>query len=101
MPTPMAGRRSGCASRTASAATAHIKPWSGAEMIALIGQALALAQDAADYVAFRATYHDRFRRAIACDSRETVPATLALVRLANGDPRRTLCYAANFGRDAD
>jgi len=80
-----------------AAATAHIKPWSGAEMIALIGQALALAQDAADYVAFRATYHDRFRRAIACDSRETVPATLALVRLANGDPRRTLCYAAISG----
>ncbi len=84
-----------------AAATAHIKPWSGSEMIALIGQALALAGETADYTAFRAAYHQRFRRAIACDSRETVPATLALLRLAAGDPYRTLCYAANFGRDAD
>ena len=84
-----------------AAATAHIKPWSGSEMIALIGQALALARETADYAAFRAAYHQRFRRAIACDSRETVPATLALLRLAAGDPYRTLCYAANFGRDAD
>ena len=84
-----------------AAATAHIKPWSGAEMIGLIGEALALAGEAADYATFRAAYHARFRRAIACDSRETVPATFALVRLGQGDPRRTLCHAANFGRDAD
>ena len=70
-------------------------------MIELIGQALALARHAPDYAAFRAAYHGRFRRAIACDSRETIPATLALVWLARADPRRTLCYAANFGRDAD
>ena len=50
---------------------------------------------------FRARYHAQFRRAIACDSRETVPATLALVRLARGEPALTLCYAANFGRDTD
>ena len=24
-----------------------------------------------------------------------------MVRLAGGDPRRTVCYAANFGRDTD
>ena len=42
-----------------------------------------------------------FRRSIACDGRETVPATIALVRLACGDPRRTVCYAADFGRDTD
>ena len=84
-----------------AAATAQIKPWSGGEMIGLIGEALALAGQAADYAAFRTAYHGRFRRAIACDSRETVPATLALLWLAQGDPHRTLCYAANFGRDAD
>ena len=33
--------------------------------------------------------------------RETVPASIALVRLAGGDLPRTLCYAANFGRDTD
>jgi ADP-ribosylglycohydrolase len=84
-----------------AAATAHIKPWSGREMIALIREALALARKSADYAAFRTTYHQCFRRPIACDSRETVPATLALLQLAAGDPYRTLCFAANFGRDAD
>jgi ADP-ribosylglycohydrolase len=83
------------------AATAHIKPWSGGEMIGLIGRALTLARETADYAAFRTAYHDGFRRAIACDSRETVPATMALLWLAQGDPHRTLCYAANFGRDSD
>jgi ADP-ribosylglycohydrolase len=30
-----------------------------------------------------------------------VPVTLALVLLAKGDPRQTISYGANFGRDAD
>src|SRR5262249_59386733 len=37
----------------------------------------------------------------ASDSRETVPATLALFRLAGGDPEQVIRYGANFGRDAD
>jgi ADP-ribosylglycohydrolase len=83
------------------AATAFIKPWSGGEMIELIRAALALAEETGDYASFRTRYHAKFRRSIACDSRETIPATIALVRLAGGDPRRTVCYAANFGRDTD
>ena len=67
----------------------------------LIEQALALARSANDYTAFRAAYHQRFRRAIACDSRETVPATLAICLLADGDPWKAVTYGANFGRDAD
>ena len=67
----------------------------------LIEQALELARTANDYQSFRAGYHQRFRRAIACDSRETVPATLAICRLAAGDPWKAVTYGANFGRDSD
>ena len=44
---------------------------------------------------------DRFFRRITCDSRETIPITLALFRLAEGDVEKTVIYGANFGRDAD
>jgi ADP-ribosylglycohydrolase len=87
--------------RVIAGATAHIKPWSGGEMIELIQAALALAEEAGDFKTFRARYHAKFRRAIACDARETIPATITLVRLAGGDPRQAICYGANFGRDTD
>lgn len=83
------------------ASTSHLKPWSGREMLALITAALQLAGEAADYKGFRARYHEKFRQRIACDSRETVPAALAIVRLANGDPGLAAALGANFGRDAD
>jgi ADP-ribosylglycohydrolase len=70
-------------------------------MRSLIGAAHDLAQSAVDYRAFREAYHQKFRRPIACDSRETVPAALAIVRLAKGDPRQAAVFGANFGRDAD
>ena len=41
-----------------------------------------------------------FRR-IGCDSRETVPITLALFELAGGDVERCVTCGANFGLDAD
>jgi len=78
-----------------------IKPWSGREMRQLIEQAIELARTANDYRGFRTGYHQRFRRAIACDSRETVPATLAICLLAGGDPWKAVTYGANFGRDSD
>ncbi|MGF7161174.1 ADP-ribosylglycohydrolase [Rhodoligotrophos appendicifer] len=84
-----------------AAALDQIRPWSGAEMRTLITDALALAQDSKDFKAFRAGYHQRFRRPIMCDSRETIPATLALAWLAKGDPWQAVMLAANFGRDAD
>jgi len=83
------------------ASIAHLKPWSGEEMRSLIKEALDLAGEAGDYKAFRERYHGEFRQRIACDSRETVPASLAIVRLANGDPALAASYGANFGRDAD
>ena len=83
------------------ASTAYLKPTSGALMRGLITQALDLARRTGDYKAFRTEYHARFRQDNFIDSRETVPAALAVVHLAQGDPRQAIVYGANFGRDAD
>ncbi|MCC7047434.1 MAG: ADP-ribosylglycohydrolase family protein [Alphaproteobacteria bacterium] len=83
------------------AALAAIRPWSGQEMRELILAALKLADETKDYKAFRSAYHARFRRAVICDSRETIPATFALARLAQGNPWRAVVLSANFGRDSD
>ena len=32
---------------------------------------------------------------------ETIPATLAILTLSEGDPVRAITWSANFGRDAD
>ena len=84
-----------------TASTAHIKAWSGAEMLSRISRALDIARSTDDYARFRAAYHAEFRLRIACDSRETVPAALALALLAKGDPVTAVIYGANFGRDTD
>lgn len=83
------------------AAQDHVKPWSGAEMLKLIGSALDIARASTDYKTFRQNYHETFRKPIACDSRETVPAALAIVWLAKGDPKQAAILGANFGRDSD
>ena len=70
-------------------------------MLTLIAAALQLAGETGDYKLFRERYHDKFRQRISCDSRETIPAALAIVRLAKGDPRLAACFGANFGRDTD
>jgi ADP-ribosylglycohydrolase len=86
------------------AAVAYIPKWSGAEMLTAIDRMLGLARETNDYRAFRsAAYADAatlFCR-ITCDSRETVPLTLAFLRLSGGDVEKAILYAANFGRDAD
>jgi ADP-ribosylglycohydrolase len=87
--------------QTLDAATAYLKPTSGALMRGLIQDALSLARESGDFRAFRAAYHRRFRQTIACDSRETIPATFALCLLASGDPVQAVEQGANFGRDSD
>jgi len=87
-----------------SASTAHLLPLSGAEMLGRIDAAVSLAREAGDYVAFREQVYDRADRffcEITCDSRETVPLTLALFLLAEGDVTKAVTYGANLGRDAD
>ena len=78
-----------------------LDPTSGAPMRDLIRDAVAEAEGASGYEEFRERYNRRFRRALACDSRETVPAAFALATLAEGDLRRGVELAANFGRDTD
>lgn len=84
--------------------TAYLMPLSGAEILDRIAMALDLARETADYKAFREAVYargDEFFCRITCDSRETVPLTLALFLLAEGDVERAVTYSANFGRDAD
>lgn len=86
------------------AAVDAIVPVSGHEMASLIADVMVVADESQDYKAFRQTMYAReadFFRRIACDSRETIPITLALFRLAEGDTEKMVTYGANFGRDAD
>lgn len=83
------------------APAAALHPRYGAEMRDLIVQAVTVAGRSGDYETFRHGYHRTFRQPVACDSRETVPAVFGLLALAQGDARRCVEYAANFGRDTD
>ncbi|MEM7333518.1 MAG: ADP-ribosylglycohydrolase family protein [Chloroflexota bacterium] len=81
-----------------------ITPISGQEMLGLIDEVLNIAEQAGEYAQFRADIYaqrDRFFRPLICDSRETIPITLAIFKLADGDFEKTVTYGANFGRDAD
>ncbi|MBN1810291.1 MAG: ADP-ribosylglycohydrolase family protein, partial [Anaerolineae bacterium] len=87
-----------------SASISAIIPLSGREMLDRIGQMLDLARQAGSYRAFRESVYvesDRFFCRLICDSRETIPLTLALLMLAEGDLEQSVVYAANLGRDAD
>ncbi|HJN49792.1 MAG: ADP-ribosylglycohydrolase family protein [Pseudomonadales bacterium] len=86
------------------AATAFLDPLSGSEMRERIEQALELANQCVDFKQFRnAVYEQRdvFFKPLICDSRETVPLTLALFALSKGDFEKAVTYGANFGRDSD
>ena len=86
------------------AAVAAIVPLSGAEMRGLVGDCMEVARKTRDFKAFRAAVYarrDHFCQRITCDSRETIPLTVALFWLAEGDVERSVTYGANFGRDAD
>lgn len=83
-----------------------------------IHQALELAAGANDYLEFRRKYYELMllpwpQSGLGSDSppppgfydtaepRETVPVALAIFRLSNGDWRKSVEFAANFGRDSD
>ena len=76
---------------------------SGKTMRSYVTETLALARECSSYETFRARYYEDYLiPGIAIpDSRETVPVALALFYLAEGDPKQTIVYGANFGRDAD
>ena len=83
------------------AATAYLLPVSADEMRQTILAALALADESDSYERFRESYYADFQRTMLADAMETVPATLAILALAKGDPERAIVWGANFGRDAD
>lgn len=83
------------------AATQYLHPVSAQEITDCIRQTLALARETGHYEDFRARFYEQHLRAEQCDSRETVPVTLALFLLADGEPKRAILFGANFGRDAD
>jgi len=87
-----------------STALSHLDPVSGREMRGRIKEMVDLAASSGSYQEFRRTVYDRraqFFQAITCDSRETIPLTFGIFRLAGGDVSQCVQYAANFGRDAD
>jgi ADP-ribosylglycohydrolase len=85
------------------AAVEYIPPRSGKVMRDYISAALALARETGEYRLFRRRFYtERLLPGFAMpDARETVPVALSLFYLADGDPRQTILYGANFGRDSD
>lgn len=86
------------------ASTAYLQKVSGKDMLDRIAAAVSLARETNDFRAFTRALYDRadqFFCRITCDSRETIPLTLALFYLAGGDAERCVTYGANLGRDAD
>ena len=84
-------------------AVARIPATSGARMLAGVQQAFDAIRGR-DYAAFRGYVHehrDRFFQLRKANSLETVPLTLALFSLADGNVERCVTYAANFGGDTD
>lgn len=83
------------------ASVEYLNKKSAAEIRENIQRALDLADKAGEYGKFRKLFYGKMLREIICDSRETVPAELALFSLAKGNPVKAIIYSANFGRDAD
>ncbi len=83
------------------AATRYLLPTSAGAITQAIAAALDLAAETDSYETFRESYYARYQRTVLADSMETIPATLAILTLAEGDPVRAITWSANFGRDAD
>jgi len=84
-----------------ASATEFLLPVSSRELIDLIEKALNMASNLGNYESFREAYYEECLREVLADSRETIPATLAILHLSKGDPSKAIPWAANFGRDAD
>jgi ADP-ribosylglycohydrolase len=83
------------------AATKYLPPVSAQEIIRCVNATRRMAQETGGYEVFRDRYYATSLREEQCDSRETVPVTLALFEMMHGDPEQAILRAANFGRDAD
>lgn len=79
----------------------YLAPLSSKILLDLISEALELAEKEGTYEKFRESYYKSSLREVLCDSRETIPATLAILYLSGDSPSEAIVNAANFGRDAD
>ena len=87
-----------------NAAIEAIIPISGGEILELLKRVLDIARSTGDFRMFREEMYeneDKYFRPITCDSRETIPLTIAFFYLADGDFEKSISYGSNFGRDAD
>jgi len=66
-----------------------------------IEKALEVAAGFTDVYEARHFLYMRCLKAIAIDSRETVPMAFAMFKIASGDPMTAIRGGANFGRDSD
>lgn len=87
--------------RILDAGTAYLHKKSSRELTGLIHKSLKAAREMGDYKKFREWFYECGLYMQICDSRETIPAALALFYLADGDLETVTAYAANFGRDSD
>ncbi|MDO8686015.1 MAG: ADP-ribosylglycohydrolase family protein [Clostridiales bacterium] len=83
------------------AGTAYLHKTSSIVMKTLLKDILEMAKTQNDYKKFREKFYASKLQNVMCDSRETVPCVFALFHLADGDPVKSITYAANFGRDTD
>ena len=83
------------------AAVKYLHKDSSKELLDRIKLAMDILARTKEFEAFRKEYYKKCLGDIISDSRETVPCTLALFKLANGDPVKSIEYGANFGRDSD
>ena len=77
---------------------------SGSEMLENIGATVRSEKSTNDHFDFRKNIYNLSGKLfydINCDSRETVPITLALLYLSKGDIEKSVVFSANFGRDSD
>ena len=72
------------------AATQYLLPVSAREFTQAIARALDLAAEAGSYDRFREGYYAKYLRSTISDSMETIPAVLAILTLAEGDPERSI-----------
>jgi ADP-ribosylglycohydrolase len=81
---------------------AHTEKPLGRQLAVRIEKAIEAADGCADVCEFRQPYYAKFLNSVnAFSVLETVPAALACLHIARGDPRLTIIGAANLGRDCD
>jgi ADP-ribosylglycohydrolase len=88
-------------SATVESATEAARLNSSFNMRAYIDRALYVAGRSGDVFSMRPEFYRCCLQPIPIDSRETIPAALAVFNVAGGDPMKAVVGGANLGRDSD